>query len=111
MSQNAINGGIWGIFTTIIWISQHLQRPIYVWSTTSVWIMMKCGEEYDSTLLMHLIFGIQHFELIQIMISCNLGNENLQMEVESKERMSFKDLTYKKENIDCDEIPLDLCTC
>jgi hypothetical protein len=27
--------------------------------------MMKCGEEYDSTLLMHLVFGIQHFELIQ----------------------------------------------
>lgn len=60
---------------------------------------------------MHLIFGIQHFELIQIMISCNLGNENLQMEGESKERTSFKDLTYKKENIDCDEIPLDICTC
>jgi hypothetical protein len=71
---------------------------------------MKCGEEYDSTLLMHLVFGIQHFELIQIMISCNLENENLQMEGESQEWMSFKDLTHKKENTNCDEIPLNLCT-
>jgi hypothetical protein len=65
MSQNSINGSLWGDFTTIIWISLYLQRQIYVSSTTSVQIMMKCGEEYDSTLLMHLVFGIQHFELIQ----------------------------------------------
>jgi hypothetical protein len=60
--------------------------------------------------LRHLSFGIQHFELIQIMISCNLENENVQMKGESHEWTSFKYLTYKIENIDCDEIPLDLCT-
>lgn len=68
------------IFTTIIWISQYLQRLKYVWSTTSV----RINDEY------------------------NLENENLQMEGESQEWTSFKDLTYKKENTNCHKIPLDI---
>jgi len=56
--------------------------------------MMKCGEEYDSTLLMHLPLGNQHQEPIQIMTSCNLENENSQMKKETKEWKSFKDLTF-----------------
>jgi len=55
---------------------------------------MKCGEEYDSTLLMHLPLGNQHQEPIQIMTSCNLENENSQMKKETKEWKSFKDLTF-----------------
>jgi hypothetical protein len=75
MLQNATNGGLWGDFTTIFWISQYLQRPIYVWCKTNVRIMMKCGEEYNLTFLMHLAFGNQHFEPIETIISSNLQSE------------------------------------
>jgi hypothetical protein len=37
--------------------SQYLWRTIHMWFATSAWIMMKCEEEYDSTLLLHLAFG------------------------------------------------------
>lgn len=60
--------------------------------------MMKYGEEYDSTLLMRLPFGNQHQEPIQIMTSCNLENENLQMKKEKKEWTSFRDLTFFQKN-------------
>jgi hypothetical protein len=78
--------------------SQYLRRTIHVWFRTSASIMMKCGEEYDSTLLMHLPFGNQHQEPIQIMTSCNLENENLQMKKEKKEWTSFRDFTFFQKN-------------
>jgi hypothetical protein len=53
MSQNEAQGGLWGDFTVIFWISQYLQRPIYVWCKTIVWILMMCEEEYNLTLVLH----------------------------------------------------------
>ncbi len=44
MSQNATNGDLWGDFIVISWISQYLQRPIYLWCKMIDQIMMKCGE-------------------------------------------------------------------
>jgi hypothetical protein len=76
MSQNAMDGCVWGDFIMIFRISQYLQGPIFVWCKTSIWIMMKCGEEYNLTILMHLAFGNQHFEPIEIIISFNLQSEN-----------------------------------
>jgi hypothetical protein len=44
MPQNAAHGGLWGDFTIMFWISQYLQRPIYVWCKTIAWILMTCEE-------------------------------------------------------------------
>jgi hypothetical protein len=81
MSQNAINGGLWGDF-----YNNNMNIPIFA-NTKICVVYNKCSnnDEY------------------------NLENENLQMEGESQEWTSFKDLTYKKENTDCHEIPLDIC--
>jgi len=32
-------GGLWGDFTVIFWIVEHLQRPIYIWNKISICIM------------------------------------------------------------------------
>ncbi len=57
MSQNAIDGGLWGNFITIFWILQCLQKSIYVCYKISVRIMMKCEKKYNPPFLMHLAFG------------------------------------------------------
>lgn len=36
---------------------------------------MKCGEMYNLTLLMHFVFGNQHFESIQMITYSQLQNE------------------------------------
>jgi hypothetical protein len=43
---------------------------------------MKCGKEYNLTVLMHLAFGNQHFEPIETIISFSLQSENLKMKWE-----------------------------
>jgi hypothetical protein len=75
MSQNAIDGYVWGDFIMIFQISQYLQRPIFVWCKTSIWIMMKCGEEYNPIVWMHLVFGNQDFDPIETIISFSLQSE------------------------------------
>jgi hypothetical protein len=35
MSQSATIGGLWGDFTSIFWIAEYLQHPIYVWNKDS----------------------------------------------------------------------------
>ncbi len=44
---------------------------------------MKCGEEYNPTILMHLVFGNQHFEPIEKIISSSLLSENLKTKWET----------------------------
>ncbi len=38
------NGGLWGNFTRIHWISQYLQYPIHLWNKINGQIMVKVGE-------------------------------------------------------------------
>jgi len=57
MSRNTTDCGLWGDLITIFWISQYLQRSIYVCYKMSARIMMECEEEYNPTFLMHLAFG------------------------------------------------------
>jgi hypothetical protein len=92
MLQNATHGGLWGNFIVIFWISQYLQRPIYVWCKTTAWILMTCKEEYNLTLVMHLIFGNQYFEPIQETTSFHLQNEFLETEsiIGFKENLSIQ---------------------
>ncbi len=72
-----------------------MQRPIYVWPTTSVWIMMKCGKKIWFNIVNTFSFWESHFEPIQIMTSCNLENKNLQIERETQEQKSFKDWLWQ----------------
>jgi len=54
MALNASMGGLWGDFTTIFWIIEYLQRPIYIWNKVSKCIMSRCGMDFQSILL-HIV--------------------------------------------------------
>jgi hypothetical protein len=95
MSQNVAHGGLWGDFTIIFWISQYLQRPIYVWCKTSVQILMKCGKEYYLTLVMYLTFGNQHSEPIQYITSSHLQHEFLEFKKKKVQRKPFNSTKRK----------------
>lgn len=64
MAISATQGGLWGDFTAIKWMSDYLQRPIYVWSNESGMIMAREGCEFQSEPL-HLTFGSSHFEPLE----------------------------------------------
>jgi hypothetical protein len=78
MSQIVTNGGLWGDFTIIF-----LNIPIFTKTNICI-VYNKClnNDEmwegiYDSKLVIHLAFGNQHFEPIQIMTSCNLETKKI----------------------------------
>jgi hypothetical protein len=64
MTLSASMGGLWGDFTTIFWITEYLQRLIYIWNKISKHIMSRCGMDFQSIPL-HITYNSQHFELIQ----------------------------------------------
>lgn len=64
MALSASNGGLWGDFTAIKWISDYLQKPIYVWLNDSAKIISISGQEFESEPL-HLAFGSSHYEPIE----------------------------------------------
>jgi hypothetical protein len=39
MALSVSMGGLWGDFTTIFWIIEYLQGPIYIWNKISKHIM------------------------------------------------------------------------
>jgi hypothetical protein len=51
MSMSACDGGLWGYFTTIFWLLQYLQRPIYIWNFLNAQIMMKVGNNCENQIL------------------------------------------------------------
>jgi hypothetical protein len=75
---------------------------------------MKCGEEYNPTVLMHLAFGNEHFEPIETIISFRLqsefkkknGNQILTtiFQYKKKPDPSFCDLTLQKEQTSYNQI-------
>jgi hypothetical protein len=64
MKLSANMGGLWGDFTTIFWITEYLQRLIYIWNKVSKQIMSQCGMDFQSIPL-HITYSFQHFKLIQ----------------------------------------------
>jgi hypothetical protein len=48
MTLNASVGDLWGNFTTMFWIIQYLQRPIYIWNKISKCIMSRCDMDFQS---------------------------------------------------------------
>jgi hypothetical protein len=61
MSILPTNGGLWGDFIVVFWISKYLQCPIHVWNKNNGRIMSKVGNEYNSEIL-HVVYGNNHFE-------------------------------------------------
>lgn len=55
------NGGLWGNFTRIHWISQHLQYPIHLWNKINGQIMVNVGENTQNKIL-NIMYGNNHFE-------------------------------------------------
>jgi hypothetical protein len=43
MSIPITNGGLWGDFIAMFWISKYLQRSIHVWNKSNGRIMSKLG--------------------------------------------------------------------
>jgi hypothetical protein len=44
--MSTCDGGLWGDFTTIFWLSQYLQHLIYVCNKTHAKLMVKVGNDY-----------------------------------------------------------------
>ncbi len=57
------NGGLWGHFITILFISQYLQCSIHIWNEIIGQIMMKVGNNYDNQIL-NIIYGNNHSKLV-----------------------------------------------
>ena len=95
----------WGDFTAIKWISDYLERPIYVWSTQSGRIINKLGCEFQLEPF-HLAFGSSHFEPIEKLnqsMPIVLPIENTEIEIINLEsNSSYEDLdsqnTWKLKN-------------
>ncbi len=64
MALSAHMGGLWGDFTAIFWIIEHLQRSIYIWNKFSKCIMFRCRMDFQSIPL-HITYNSQHFQPIQ----------------------------------------------
>ncbi len=64
MTLNVNMGGLWRNFTTIFWIVEYPQRPIYIWNKISKHIMCQCCMDFQSIPL-HITYTSQHFESIQ----------------------------------------------
>jgi hypothetical protein len=62
MSIPVTNGGLWGDFIVMFWISIYLQHSIHVWNKSNGRIMSKLkGNEYNTEIL-HIIYGNNHYE-------------------------------------------------
>jgi hypothetical protein len=57
-------GSLCGDFTIIFWISEYLQRPIYIWNKVSKCLMSQCGMGFQSIPLC-ITYNFEHFEPIQ----------------------------------------------
>ncbi len=84
ISQSAIVGALWEDFTSIFWMVEYLQRPIYVWNKYSNRMMCKCGLNYQIDLL-HIAYSNQHFEPIES--TCDV--KNIQFQFETQNSKSF----------------------
>lgn len=49
--ESIIDGGLWGDFIVVFWISNYLQHQIYVWNNNNGLILVKVGDQYDASIL------------------------------------------------------------
>jgi hypothetical protein len=59
--KSATMGGLGGYFTKFFWITNYLQRPIYVWNKMSKHIMWNGFSNYP----LYIAYDFQHFEPIE----------------------------------------------
>ncbi len=92
MSLAASNGGLWGDFTAIYWISQYLQQSIYVWNKNNGQIMVKVGDNMNGITL-NIVYGNDHFERVKLYdptISLQSSNNVLQSSLNNQHIMVLK---------------------
>jgi len=92
MSLAASNGGLWGDFTAIYWISQYLQQSIYVWNKNNGQIMVKVGDNMNGITL-NIVYGNDHFEHVKLYdptISLQSSNNVLQSSLNNQHIMVLK---------------------
>ena len=65
MSLSATNGGVWGDFTAIKWVSEYLKNPINVWNVCNGRILSTFRLEFNTEII-HIAFDPMrnHFEPI-----------------------------------------------
>ena len=85
MSTSATNGGVWGDFTTIKWLSVYLSRPSNVWNVHSGRILSTFGIEFNIQII-HLAFDSKkwHFEPMEAisgLIPTNVPIETTQSKI------------------------------
>jgi hypothetical protein len=68
MALPAKDGGLWGDFTILFWISQYFQCPILVWNKRNGKVMSRLGEHFTNPTL-QLLFGNDHYEPIESCIT------------------------------------------
>ena len=75
MSLSATNGGVWGDFTAIKWISEYLKNLINVWNVFNGRILSTLGLEANTEII-HLAFDpkIVHFEPIETILGLEAIN-------------------------------------
>jgi hypothetical protein len=89
MSLTTSNGGLWDDFTTIYWISQYLQQPIYVWNKNNGKIMVKVGDNMNDITL-NIVYGNDHSELAELYdptISLQSSNNVVQSSLDNQHFM------------------------
>ena len=66
MSLSATNGGVWGDFTAIKWVSEYLKNPINVWNVCNGRILNTFGLDLNTEII-HIAFDPmrKHFEPIE----------------------------------------------
>ncbi len=65
MSKFGIEGGLWGDFIAIYWVSKYSQCSIHVWNKNNGEIMMKVGNENGNEIF-YILYGNNHFELTHL---------------------------------------------
>jgi hypothetical protein len=59
MSLLALNGGLWGDFSDVYWISHYLKHAIHVWNKSNDCLMVKIRDKTNGNML-HIVYGNNH---------------------------------------------------
>jgi len=96
MSIHLANGGLWGDFIVMFWISKYLQHSIHVWNKSNGKIMSKLvGNEYNTKIL-HIVYGhfeptTMHNQIVDVVNAyhCNINNKTSK-NFETKKKSNIK---------------------
>jgi hypothetical protein len=65
MALSVNMGGLWGDFIAMFWITNYLQRPIYIWNKYQNTLCLNVTWIFNLSPLIYSMYNFQHFEPIQ----------------------------------------------